>query len=122
MLASADRQASLAITTTTRTLSHFASLVYPNDFTRPNRSKAPCCLVSPEQHMSGQATTRPSARNPLNPPDLTAGKFVASRTGEAYDARGSGPIGNLGLLARRTGPAWLAASLGRELDEFTIGN
>src|SRR5207302_3193684 len=44
-----------------------------------------------------------SARKPFNPADLAGGKSVASRTGEAYDARDRRPIGNFGLLLRRTG-------------------
>jgi hypothetical protein len=47
---------------------------------------------------------RPSAANLRCEPlmILATGKFVASRTGEAYDARDSGSIENFGLLARRT--------------------
>ncbi len=52
---------------------------------------------------------------------LATGKFVASRTGEAYDARDSGSIENFGLLAN--GPhAWLASVARKEIDEFTTGN
>src|ERR1700687_1419627 len=58
-------------------------------------------------------SSNPSARNPSNPADLVGGKSVVPQTGEAYDARDRGPVANFGLLARRTGRAWLAASLGR---------
>jgi hypothetical protein len=50
-----------------------------------------------------------------------AGKSVASRTGEAYDARDSGPIGHSRLWANE--PDCVACSIARkEVDEFTIGN